>query len=450
MKNKEFKIGPVIACIITMLCVGIVYMWNVFQQPVMDYYGWEKTAVSFISAVNLFAFSAGIFLGGVIVDRKGPRIVNMLSGILFFAGLFLSSMLPKSAPWLIYITYGVLGGVGVGLAYAGATNCLQKWFPTRRGFASAIATCAFGTSIVVCVPIAQAFLQKGVPFAFRWLGIILGAIVFVCAFFIFTPPKGYMADKIPPRAEEKAPYSVGEALKDPRFWFMCTPLFFMTVTYMVVNPIIRTLGAERGLSPALLTTTSMLVGIASAVSRFIVPTISDKLGRAKSILVMTVLMLVCALLMIFVGGVAYTIVIFLIVCAYSGPAGVYPAMTGDSFGMKNTGTIFGLSFFCIGFSSLFATWMTGVITKATGGNYTWVFIASAILCLIPIYCLAIYDKVGAKRKAEREAKLAAEAAIPAEVTDAVTAAAETADSRAEQRAEKIINEAEIKAEEPQQ
>ena len=90
MKNKEFKIGPVIACIITMLCVGIVYMWNVFQQPVMDYFGWEKTAVSFISAVNLFAFSAGIFLGGVIVDRKGPRIVNMLSGILFFAGLFLS------------------------------------------------------------------------------------------------------------------------------------------------------------------------------------------------------------------------------------------------------------------------------------------------------------------------------------------------------------------------
>lgn len=409
MDKKEFKIAPVIACIITMLCVGIVYMWNVFQQPVMDYYGWEKTAVSFISAVNLFAFTAGIFLGGVIVDRRGPRIVNMISGVLFFVGLFLSSVLPKSTPWLIYVTYGVLGGVGVGLAYAGATNCLQKWFPTRRGFASAIATCAFGTSIVVCVPIAKAFLERGVPFAFRMLGTILGAIVFVCAFFIFTPPRGYMADRIPPRAEEKAPYSVGEALRDPRFWFMCTPLFFMTVTYMVVNPIIQTLGTERGLSPALLTTTSMLVGIASAVSRFIVPTISDKLGRAKSILVMSVLMLVCALLMIFVRGALYTVVIFLIVCAYSGPAGVYPAMTGDAFGMKNTGTIFGLAFFCIGFSSLFATWLTGVIVKATGG-YTWVFIASAILCLIPLYCLAVYDRVDKKKKAERVARLEGEAA----------------------------------------
>ena len=159
----------------------------------------------------------------------------------------------------------------------------------------------------------------------------------------------------------------------------------------------------RGLSPAMLTTTSMLVGIASAVSRFVVPTLSDRLGRAKSILVMTVLMMVCAILMIFAKGVLYPIVIFLIVCAYSGPAGVYPAMSGDSFGMKNNGTIFGLAFFSIGFSSLFATWLTGVIVKVTGG-YTGVFIASAVLCLVPLYCLSIYDRVDKKKKSEDLAK----------------------------------------------
>ena len=96
MKNKELKLAPVIACIVTMLCVGLVYMWNVFQKPVMDHYGWEKTAVAFISAVNLFMFTAGIFLGGVIADRKGPRLVNMLSGVLFFLGLVLSSISPPA------------------------------------------------------------------------------------------------------------------------------------------------------------------------------------------------------------------------------------------------------------------------------------------------------------------------------------------------------------------
>lgn len=407
MKKDGLKIAPVIACIVTMLCVGIVYMWSVFQQPVMDYYGWDKTAVAFISAVNVCMFVTGIFVGGFIVDKKGPRLVNMLSGVIFFLGLFLTSMLPENAPWLIYITYGVLAGLGVGLAYAGATNCLQKWFPTRRGFASALACCAFGTSIVVCVPIAKALLDISVPFAFRTLGIGLGAIVFICSFFISTPAPGYMADKIPPRAAESNPYTFLEAVKDPRFWFMCAPLFFLAVPYMIINPLVQTIGAERGISSGILTATSMLIGVASAVSRFIVPTLSDKLGRAKSILLMTILMMVCSILMIFVKGIAYPIVVFFIVCAYSGPAGVYPAMSGDAFGMKNTGTIFGCAFLCIGLSSLFTTWFVGVLTKG-GASYTTCFIIGAAVCLIPAYCLAIYDKVGAKKDKERAERLAAQ------------------------------------------
>ena len=71
---------------------------------------------------------------GAPADKRGPRLVNLVSGVIFALGLILTSMLPEDMPWLIYITYGVLAGIGVGLAYAGATNCLQKWFPTKRGF----------------------------------------------------------------------------------------------------------------------------------------------------------------------------------------------------------------------------------------------------------------------------------------------------------------------------
>ena len=104
--------------------------------------------------------------------------------------------------------------------------------------------------------------------------------------------------------------------------------------------------------------------------------------------------------MIWAKGIIYPVIVFFIVCAYSGPAGVYPAMTGDAFGMKNTGTIFGAAFITLGFSSLISTWLVGVITEATGG-YTWCFIAAAVLSLIPIYCMHIYDKVAAKREAVR-------------------------------------------------
>ena len=402
-KNSEFQIVPVIACIVTMLCVGIVYMWSVFQQPVIDYYGWEKTAVSLISSVNILMFALGIFLGGVIVDKKGPRVVNMSSGIIFMVGLVLTSMLPEGAPWLIYITYGVLGGVGVGLAYAGSTNCLQKWFPTRRGLASGLCVGAFGTSIVVCAPIAEALLKIGVPFAFRVLGIVLGGIVFVAAIFVKAPPMGYMSGKVKKAVTDTDPYTLVEAIKDPRFWFMCSALFFMPATYMIVNPIVKTLAISRGISAGQAAFTVQLVGIASAVSRLVLPTLSDKVGRAKSIFVMCLLQLVCSIVMIFADGALYSIVVFFVVCAYCGPAGIYPAMCGDAYGMKHTGAIFGLSFFCLGFSSLFFTWLTGLITNATD-SYTWSFIVGAIMCLIPAYCMWIYDRVAKKKDAERAAK----------------------------------------------
>ena len=410
MKNSEFRIAPVIACIVTMLCVGLVYMWSVFQQPVLNYYGWEKTAVSLIASVNILMFGVGIFLGGILVDRKGPHIVNRVSGVVFFLGLFLTSVLPKGAPWLIYISYGVLAGIGVGLAYAGSTNCLQKWFPTRRGFASALCVCAFGTSIVVCAPIATSLLNNvGVPATFRILSIVLGGIVIICSLFVKAPPANYMEGKKPAAPTDTDPYTLGEAVKDPRFWYMCSALFFMPATYMIVNPIVKTLAYERGILESQATITVMLVGVASAVSRFIVPTLSDKVGRAKSIFWMCILQLVCSILMIFVGGWLYTVIVFLVVFAYCGPAGIYPAMCGDAYGMKHTGTIFGLSFLCLGLSSLFFTWLTGLINKATG-SYTLSFIIGAIMCLIPAYTMLIYDKVAKKKDAERLARRSAQAA----------------------------------------
>lgn len=400
MKNEGFKIAPVLGCIVTMLSVGIVYMWNVFQQPVMDYYGWEKTAVSFISAINILMFVTGIFIGGILVDKLGPRPVNLVSGVLFGLGMILTSMLPTGMPQLIYITYGVMAGTGVGLAYAGATNCLQKWFPTRRGFASSLASGAFGTSIVTCVPIAKALLAVSVSHAFKTFGIVLGAIVILCSFLLITPPEGYMSTKFSQKPTDTNPYSFKEALGDKRFWFMCAALFFGTMPYLVINPIVQTLGAERGISSEILTATSMIVGVGSAVSRFAIPTISDKIGRAKAMELMFILAFAGSILMIFAKGLLYPLVIFLIVCAYSGPAGIYPAMTGDAFGMKNTGTIFGAAFIMLGFSSIFTTWLVGIISKISGG-YTWCFIIAAAFTLIPVYCMHIYDKVAIEMEAKR-------------------------------------------------
>ncbi|MDR0491844.1 MAG: MFS transporter [Oscillospiraceae bacterium] len=406
-KNPEFRIVPIIACLLTMLCVGIVYLWGVFQKPVIDYFSWSDSSVKMIYSAMVFMFAFGIFIGGIINDRIGPKPVVMAAGILFFLGLMLTSLLssnlPESRSWLIYITYGVIAGTGVGFAYSGGINCVQKWLPHRRGFATGLCVCAFGLSIVIFPPVAEFLLKTGVPFTFRMFAIVLGAIVFLMSFFIKTPPPGYASKLGVKEIKESDAYSLLEAVRDPRFWFMCTGLFFLTATYFIINPIVKTLAVFRDVSDSQATITYSLIGVASAASRLILPTLSDKLGRAKSIFAMTIVMMVSSLLMIFAKGALYSIVVFLITFAYSGPSGIYPVMTGEAFGMKNAGAIFGLSFISLGLSSFVFNLLSVIINGdgAVTGDYTLTFIIGAAVNIIPFICLFIYDKVGKKKDAQR-------------------------------------------------
>lgn len=395
-KSSGFKLSAVISCMVVMFCIGIVYMWSVFQQPVINHYGWNASAVSFISSAMIMMFVTGIFLGGVILDRTSPRLVVVVGGVLFFAGLFSTSMLSDSAPWLIYITYGVLAGSGVGFAYSGSLNCVQKWFPHKRGFAAGICVCAFGLSVVVFSPIAEWLLaNQGVPLTFRLLSIIFAVAIGLSSVFIKNPSEEYIASlNLPKTVTEGKQYTVLEAVRHRKFWYMCSALFFLPAAYMIIIPLVKTLAAARGIPEAQASITVQLVGVASAASRLILPTLSDKVGRSKTIFFMTIVTVVASLAMIFAGGILYSVAVFLIVFAYSGPAGIYPAMCNDAFGSKNMGSIFGLAFLSIGFSSLLFTWLASVLSAdgAATGDYTLSFAVAAVVCLIPMVCMFIYDR----------------------------------------------------------
>lgn len=398
--TKRTRLAAIIACLVVMFCIGLVYMWSVFQQPVTDHYGWDASMVSMISSAMIMMFVFGIFIGGTIQDRFGPRLVVTLGGILFSGGLFLSSMIPASAPWLMYVTYGVLGGSGVGLAYSGALNCVQRWLPHKRGFAAGICVCAFGLSVVVFSPIVEhmlgAFGGNSVPMTFKLLGGIFFVVILAASFLVRNPAGEYVKSlNLPAAVQGGKQYTIGEALKTPHFWFMCSALFFLPAAYMIIIPLVKTLAAARGVSESMASFTVQMVGVASAVSRLVLPTLSDKVGRSKTVFVMTVVTIVASLLMIFATGALYTVAIFLIVFAYSGPAGIYPGMCGEKFGAKNMGSIFGLSFLCIGFSSLLFNYLAGVLNRdgAATGNYTVSFVVAAVVCVIPLVCMWIYDKV---------------------------------------------------------
>ena len=413
-KNPDFRIVPVIACLVTMLCVGIEYMWGSFQAAVINNYAVDaavdkttlEASVRMVSSAMIFMFVVGIFVGGLMLNRLGPKRVVMIAGVLFFSGLMLTSVvvtLSADRLWLIYITYGVLAGTGVGLAYSAAINCVQQWLPHRRGFASGICVCAFGLSIVIFAPVAKALLNIGVPLTFRVFAIILGVLVLIMAFFMKTPKAGYAASLGVKQIQESDAYSLGEAARDPRFWFMCSALFFLPAANMIILPLVQTLANLRGVPESQALVTQQLVGVASALSRLILPTLSDKISRSKTIFTMTIVMMIASLLMTFAGGILYSIAIFFIVFAYSGPAGIYPAMAGEAYGMKNMSSIFGMAFLSIGLSTFAFNQLSTAINAdaAVTGDYTAIFIVGGVVNIVPMICMLIYDRVGKKRDAKR-------------------------------------------------
>ena len=408
-KNPEFKLSAIIACLIAMFSVGIVYLWSVFQQPVIDHFGWTASSVTMVSSAIIFVYVAGTLVGGVLNDRKGPRFSIILGAILFCAGLFITSFLTPAFPvWTIYLTYGVIAGLGVGLVYSAALNVIQKWYPHRRGFATGISVCAFGLSATVLAPLITTLINSfGVTATFRILAFTFPVIAFLCSFFVVTPSQKYLDSlNLSTAQSNQRDYTPRETLKTLEFWCLALSLLFLPAAYMMIIPRVKTLAIARGMSEALATFTVSLTGVASAVSRLIAASASDKVGRARTIWVLTVVTLAASICMTFATGWFYILVVMLIVAGYSGPAGIFPAMASDSFGVKYSGTNYGMAFMFLGVSAPLFTMISNLVSAsgAETGNYTASFVIAAVGCVVPLIMLPLYDKAKAKRLAREAAE----------------------------------------------
>lgn len=402
-KKPGFRLSAIIGCLVTMFCIGIVYLWSVFQQPVIDHFGWDVSAVTMVSSAIVFFYVLGSLIGGALSDRTGPRTVVIIGAVLLSLGLFLTSVLSSAHSWLIYLTYGVCSGVGVGFAYSSALNCIQKWYPHRRGFATGISVCAFGLATVVLGPLIEWFITKlGVPGAFRILAFTFPVLVIIAALFITNPAEEYVASLNLPKTQiNQRQYTTREALRTLEFWSLALSLFFLPAAYMMIIPRIKTLGVLRGLSANMTTVTVSLTGVASAVSRLAAASASDKVGRAWTIWTLTAINLVASIIMIFAKGWLYIVAVLLIVCGYSGPAGIFPAMCSDAFGSKYAGANYGCAFMFLGISSPVFTFLSTRISAggAVTGNYTASFIVAAAGCIVPLIMLPLYNV--ARRKHQK-------------------------------------------------
>src|ERR687898_3521393 len=169
------------AGVVMQVALGAVYAWSVFRVPLSDAYGTGVSAVNTTFSIAILALGFAAFFGGLWMNKSGPRIVALSAGVLYGAGIFLASFAQPSL-WILYLTYGLMAGIGIGLGYIVPIATLIKWFPDKRGVITGIAVAGFGAGALVTAPIAKRLISSvGVFETFAIMGVFYIVVVVAAA-----------------------------------------------------------------------------------------------------------------------------------------------------------------------------------------------------------------------------------------------------------------------------
>lgn len=403
--SSRYKLlRAVIGCLFVQLCVGILYLWSVIKQSAVNHFGWESGSVNLVASYMLFAFCLGSFLGGMVQDRIGPKPVCFAGVTLFGGGILASSFLPATAPILLfYLTYCLVAGLGTGFAYGAVLSCMQKWYPHKRGFATGLAASAFGLSTVVFSPVINYLLTiMSLPSTLRTLSILFLVVGLSACSLISLPDEEYLNNLDLPinTASTAKSMTPGEVLRYLPFWLFFFGSFLYNGTWNMLTPLIKGLGMERGLSEGTAVLCVSLTGITNAAGRLLMATLSDKLGRIATLLLLCATTITSALLLTSVGGNGFLAVVLLTAFAFGGQAAISPATSTELFGSKYSATIYGILMMSLGFSSMLFNAISNALYAATG-SYVSTFFMGAFTALIAGCAFLVIDRICKQKAAAR-------------------------------------------------
>ena len=365
--------GIAIAGVVLQVALGAVYAWSVFRVPLAKQFGWSIPEVTLTFTISIFVLGIAAFFGGLWLNRKGPRIVALTGGFLYGAGVFLARFSDHKLWWL-YLSYGVIGGIGLGLSYIVPVSVLVKWFPDRRGMITGVAVGGFGAGALITAPVATRLIQAvGVLETFAYLGVAFLILTVLPAFFMQNPPDGWKPPGWSPTAAQVShrsakDYSLGEALRTGQWWALWLLLFLNTSAGISIisqeSPLFQELA---GVSAVVAAGMVGIVSIGNAFGRVFWAWASDFITRRGAFLVMFLLQALLFWILPSSHSVSLlTGVSLVVLMCYGGGFGTMPAFTADYFGSKNVGPIYGLMLTAWGFASVFGPLLIAYMRQANG------------------------------------------------------------------------------------
>jgi len=379
------------------LALGILYTWSIFKGAIAESinaggpgaFAWDKASINDPYATACLTFAVAMILAGKVQDKFGPRITCMIGGLMVGAGFIWISQTTDYWAWIA--GFGIMAGMGIGFGYSSATPPALKWFPpAKTGLIAGIVVAGFGLASVYIAPLAQYLLGAyGLQQSMLFFGIGFVAVTCFFGMFLANPPAGYVADPNANSAAAKAAAvedkSPSQILKTSKFYTLWTCFFIGAGAGLMV------IGSAKGLAKASMGEWAFLVvaimSIGNAAGRIIAGVVSDKIGRANTLVIMLVFQAVLMFLAIPVIGGSYTnplampLLVTFMVFNYGTNLSLFPSFAKDLWGAKNFGMNYGILFSAWGIGA-FALVRVAEMLKVKTGGFTMSFAAAGALLVV--------------------------------------------------------------------
>lgn len=376
------------------LCLGVLYAWSVFSKALQDELGFTATETSLPYSVAVIVFALFMVPAGMMLDRLGPRLLLLISGVMIGIGMVVAGLFLDVTG--LVIGFGLIAGAAMGFGYAAPTPTATKWFkPHMRGTITGIVVAGYGLAPVYVSPLSNSLIDNfGIAKAFFYLGGFFTLLIVLSSLVMKSPPEGWVpvgkeppAPKQPQESKEEAVptrsnnYSPAEMMKTGQFWSLWFMYMFSASAGLIIIGHVATIAAvQGGLQTGFIFAALLAVG--NAGGRVITGIISDKIGRNMT-LILVFLLQAINMFAFSSYDTALTLTIGSVVtgATYGALLALFPATTWDWFGIKHAGTNYGLIFTAWGLGGLIGPIVAGQIIDSTG-TYDMAYILSAILLII--------------------------------------------------------------------
>ena len=369
--------------VIAMLFAGVLYAWSILKSPLAADFGWKASELALNFTLAMSFFCIGGLLGANISKRFGHRIAIILSALLSAAGFLLTATLQGGSVIMLYLTYGVLAGVGIGISYNVIIGTVSAWFPDKKGLCSGCLMMGFGASALILGNAANALFNSSLGWRTTYviLGIAICIVLFLSALLLRKPdsdtalPQHKSTKAANAENFERKDFTSAEMLRRLSFWMAFVCISFLAAVGSSVISFAKDLALSVNAPESLAVSLVGVLSVCNGIGRILTGALFDSIGRRKTMLCANILTIGAAtvtLVAVSIGSLPLCIAgLVLTGMSYGACPTITAAFTSSFFGMKYFSTNMAFMTFTVMGGSLIAT-ASNKVLEMTGG-YTAAF-----------------------------------------------------------------------------